>query len=563
MSKKVKHQHFKSDGSKSNTKQVTSSNDTFFYVDNWLANNGTKILVVLVAITAIFSGLLLNYKLTDGADDAAYIERAWDFLKEGKYPYFQGPAYPLSLSVLLHFFGLHILALKSFSVFCQIVFVVLSYFTFKNRVPGLVLFALLSYIALNNFFLFYAAQTYTEAFFLMVQALSFLLFFKLFDLLISEQKLSVTNPKSLLMWLLFGAVFTLLSISKSIALVGVLAVFVFLAIEKRYKELLLALLFFSGIRLMYELLVTQLFGPNTSNQLDMMMRVDMYDPSKGHEDIGGMFQRFFKNCNIYFSIHFLRMINLRKFDYVSTETIPFFAVLIPLILLEITRRMYAINKYIFFSAIYVILLCAGIFFGVQVANKQDRLLLIAMPLLFLVFFYGAYMLAKKFPSTQKAFLFFAAVMLCISFVKSSMFVQNNFAVIRANLSGDYYYGFTPDWQNYLKLSKFCADSLAPNSKVLCRKPANSFLYANGKKFIGEYSSPSTKPSADSILKVWKDKGVQYIIMASIRSNPKINNGYIINNIQRIAYPVYEKYPDKLRLVKTFGTDEAASLFELK
>jgi hypothetical protein len=63
MSKKVKHQHFKSEGSKSKTKQVTSGNDTFFYLDNWLTKNGTKILVVLVSIQDFYSIINLPTEL--------------------------------------------------------------------------------------------------------------------------------------------------------------------------------------------------------------------------------------------------------------------------------------------------------------------------------------------------------------------------------------------------------------------------------------------------------------------------------------------------------------------
>ena len=134
--------------------------------------------------------------------------------------------------------------------------------------------------------------------------------------------------------------------------------------------------------------------------------------------------------------------------------------------------------------------------------------------------------------------------------------------IKKNISGDKYYGFTPDWENYLKMSTYCADSLPKNSCVLCRKPAMSFIYGHGKKFIGEYTSPTRPPDADSVLMRWKKNNVKYIMLASLRITLKKNNGYIINNIHRMLQPVIEKYPQKLRLLKTIGSNEQCDLYEL-
>jgi hypothetical protein len=51
-------------------------------------------------------------------------------------------------------------------------------------------------------------------------------------------------------------------------------------------------------------------------------------------------------------------------------------------------------------------------------------------------------------------------------------------------------------------------------------------------------------------------------MASLRRNPKRNDGYVINTIQRLAYPVIQKYPDKLVLVKQVGESEPAYLYKI-
>jgi hypothetical protein len=122
-------------------------------------------------------------------------------------------------------------------------------------------------------------------------------------------------------------------------------------------------------------------------------------------------------------------------------------------------------------------------------------------------------------------------------------------------------GYTPDYENFIKMSKYCADSLPADAQVISRKPAMSFIYSGGKKFVGQFITTST--DADTVLMGWKKQNIQYLILASLRMNPVKNNGRIINNIHRMIGPVYQKYPQKIRLVKSIGTSEKCELYEIK
>jgi hypothetical protein len=139
--------------------------------------------------------------------------------------------------------------------------------------------------------------------------------------------------------------------------------------------------------------------------------------------------------------------------------------------------------------------------------------------------------------------------------------KENVKAFKKNLSGDIYYGYSPDWENFLKMSKYCADSLPDSVNVLSRKPSMSFLYGNGKKFVGQYMV--TSMDADTVLMNWKKQNVQYVILGSLRMNPKKNNGRVINTIHRMIGPVYQKYPQKIRLVKTIGKLEKCELYEIR
>jgi hypothetical protein len=83
-----------------------------------------------------------------------------------------------------------------------------------------------------------------------------------------------------------------------------------------------------------------------------------------------------------------------------------------------------------------------------------------------------------------------------------------------------------------KVSSFTTDSLLNRVKV-----SNQNCFA---------------VSPDSLVNALKKSRVSYIIVASLRANPNMNTGNIINNIQRYLYFVEQKYPGILTLVHQIG-----------
>ncbi len=562
MSKKDKAQIKSSVSSKNPTARTAVQLTLLDRLNNWFEKNDKKVFYTLLFFSTLFSLLLFDSKVSDGGDDSSYIERAWSFIHEGKFPYFQGPGYPLALSFFVKMFGLNVIALKFFSVACQFGFVWVTYLTFRKRIPYVVLFALISFISFNNFIQYYASQTFTESFFLFLQSICLYVTFKIIDAINNDSSLIKGFQENYGKWLLFGFMFVLLAISKSIGFVAVGGVVLYFLFTRNYKQIVYAIVMFLAFRFLYQIITTAEFGSNTSNQLEMMLRKQLYKPQGGHEDFSGMIDRFFNNFDTYISLHIYRILNpVYKHDYAITDIVPPLAYITTVVLAVFTFLSYKKNKFIFFSSIYLISLCGGIFLGVQAQNMQDRLIIIAMPLIFLVLFYGMYELVKKYSMLQTVFILFASIMLLVTIGKSTVLAKQNATALKKNLGGDVYYGFTPDWENFLKMSKYCADSLPDSENVLSRKPSMSFIYGNGKKFIGQWDSPEN-PNADSVLMGWQKQNVKYVILPNLRMNPKKNNGKIINNIHRMILPVYQKYRDKIRLVKTIGTIEKCELYEI-
>ena len=527
-------------------------------LDNWLERHDRRMMYVVLISSTLVSLLLFDSKVSPGGDDSSYIERAWSFLYDGKFPYFQGPGYPVFLSIFVKIFGLNVIALKFFSVFCQFGFVFFTYKSFVKRIPYTVLYALLFFISFNNYIQYYSSQTFTETFFLFQQSLAVYLTFKLMDSMSETDGWVDEFKKNYLKWLVFGLMFVLLSLAKSIAFASILGVIAYFILKKNYKHAVYALVAFIVIKIIYQLIITSIYGPNTSDQMELLLRKDLYKPEGGHEDFSGMIDRFFNNFNTYISLHMYRIMNLRKTD--TLLVIPALSYISSIILGICVFLSYRRNKYIFFTGIYFIILCIGIFFGVQASNMQDRLIIIVMPFIFIILFYGMYELTKQYPGIQYAFVIFSVLMLFVTIGKTLSLAKENVIALKKNLSGDIYYGYTPDWENFLKMSKYCADSLPADVGILSRKPNMSFIYSNGRRFVGQYIT--TTMDADSVLMSWKNNHVGYILLPKLRKDPRKNNGEVINTIHRMLGPVYQKYPQKVKLVKTIGTAESCELYQL-
>ncbi|MBL0330949.1 MAG: hypothetical protein IPP64_16440 [Bacteroidetes bacterium] len=128
MSKKEKHQSKTISTSKGTAAQSRNKLELFDRLNNWFEKNDKKVFYSLLFFSTIFSFILFDAKVSDGGDDSSYIERAWSLLHENKFPYFQGPGYPIFLSIVVKLFGLNVIALKMSSVVCHFGFV---WFTYK------------------------------------------------------------------------------------------------------------------------------------------------------------------------------------------------------------------------------------------------------------------------------------------------------------------------------------------------------------------------------------------------------------------------------------------------
>lgn len=524
-----------------------------------LASRQKTVLFISLGISVLFSILLFDVKVSEMNDDSMYIESGNSFAQNIRvFSSANAPLYPLILSIPIRFFGVNLILLKLFSVLFMQLALLFFFLAFKNRTPMLVLIPVIMILAVNSQIQYYASLTFTEALYMLLQGVFVYYFFKVMD----KTKDNNSLKNTWFYWIILGIWIFLFSFCKNLAIVSTLIVVFTFLLQKRFWHALYATAGVLLIRFPTEAIKKWLWGVDQmASQSTILMRVDPYDASKGLETTSGYFNRLLGNTELYISGKLYQILGFTSLDNAATPK----GLLILTMLLFLLALIFAIrnrNNYVLFSILYTTIMLGVTFIVLQLQWGQLRYILVFLPFILTIFFYGIYSLVIKRSSfTQLIYIIFAGIFFFSSFISSSVKAAKNFNVLKKNLTGDIYYGYTEDWVNYLKMSSYCADSLPKKSFVAARKAPMSFIYGHGKKFFGVYGRFSQDP--DTILNTFRDAKVTHVILASLRTNPKKADGQIISTVHYLMQIVVNKYPEKLVLVKQIGETEPAYLYEIK
>lgn len=138
-----------------------------------------------------------------------------------------------------------------------------------------------------------------------------------------------------------------------------------------------------------------------------------------------------------------------------------------------------------------------------------------------------------------------------------------FPIFLENISGDPTFGYTPDWQNYIKMTKWCAQNFPNDTKsIAVRKAPMSFIFSDGKEFYPIYGTPTENP--DSLLIPLRASKVHYLMTAELRANPEMHvDGQIIGTMHRYVYYIQVKYPNAFEFVHQEGDLEKTQLYKIR
>ena len=537
--------------------------------ENWVSKNDTKIFYGLTFLTLFLSFISFNARISEAHDDALYLEGGWRYVNEFPvYFYTQNaPLYPIFLGLLVKLFGFKLILFKLFSVIFNVLGFVLFYKALKGRIPAIVFIPVAIFQAVNHLIIYYASMTFTEAFYFFLQGLFFYYAVKIID---AVNKDGVQLKPQLKLWLLFGLSMFLISTCKSSAIVVVPSVLLFFALEKNWKAVGFSLASYLSFKIIYEVLVRSIWKAQNqfAGQSKILLQKDPYNKALGDEDTAGFIQRFVDNCNLGLSKRFYQLLgwrdenNIDVFGFVTLVTIA-------IIIIGFWKLAKQKNKVMLLFALFTGAQIILSFIILQARWDQPRITLICMPILLILMLYAFYSFTNK-PGSMGQMIYIAIAVLMVGSVSISSLKRGftNLPIVQKNLKGDKYFGYTPDWQNFLKASEWCADSLSKQSLVASRKAPMSFVYGKGKKFFPIYSvikkdSLTEQSNPDSALAFFKEKKVTHVILASLRLDPNNASAGFINTVHNIFGPISQKYPEKLRLVHTEGAFEQAYIYEIK
>jgi len=549
------------------TKTVSNSQQKSLFdkFEAWADKNSKQLFYVFLGLTLFFSLALFNARFSEANDDSGYVEAAWKYVNEfpNFYFSFNAPLYPMFLALVYKFFGFNIMLFKLTNVVLYFFSVMLFWKALFKKIPHVIFMPVMLFISVNYLMMYFASMTFTEAFYLFFQSLLFFVMGKFFELP-AEQPFK----EQLKYWILIGALTLLISISKNVAIIVVPSIIFVFVLQKDWKRAGMAALSYGVFRALYEITVKVIWGGvnQFSGQGNILMLKDPYDKSKGTDDLSGFIGRFFDNSNLYLSKRFFQIIGFR--DENSLEVYGLLAfIMLAFIVIGAIALLKQGNKFIQFITVYTVGIMLVSFVALQARWDQPRIILVCMPVLFIIMFNLIYSWVKKSGMGQLIYMVIIGF-ICGSVVLSSTSRSSkNIPIAMKNLSGKIYEGYTPDWQNFLKCSRWCNDSLGTDAFVASRKAPMSFIYAKGKKFFPIYSvikkdSLTQQSNPDSALAYFKENKVTHLMLASLRINPTQNTGQIINTLHNIAQPILQKYPQKLTLVHTEGFSEQTYLFKI-
>lgn len=547
-------------------------------LENYLSKNNLYVAIGILISALVFSLLMFDVKISIGHDDALYIESAntWSKNLTGYFYNANAPLYVMFLIFPIKLWGLNLIILKAFSVIFFIGSLWFFYKAFKNRISYTVLFSALFITAINWFILSYASLTYTECFFMCIASLFLVIFFNLIDKVDSNEWTIKSTWKN---WISLGFILLILSISRNIAVVSFIAVAVYFLIRFQWKAALFSIISFGIFRALFEFIKKAIWGDKAvlSDQMEIILRKEAYNASAGYEPISGFIDRFEGNVVIYLAGRFWEILGFKKEDGEFNPLLAFIVVALLIIgLIVIIRRK---EKYHLASLLFSGAILGATFFALQTTWGQGRFVMIHIPFLLLIIFY---LLKDWFKNFGGVYVLLFIIIAGVGLNKTFSATKNNLKYLPKNLKGDLFAGYTDDWANYLKLSKWCGDSLPPDSKIACRKAPMSFVYASKLSYFPIYRVISE--NADTVYNTLKRNKVTHVIFANLRLDPKQSGDVmsvpqagmpsiflayqdqqqknIINTVHNYFAPLAQIKPQMFELVKIMGDDEEAILYKI-
>ncbi len=557
---------------------ATSSFSLFDSLENHFNNKQNIYLIASVILAAIFSYLCFDVKISLANDDALYIEAgakyANAFFNHDSFYLANAPLYPMLLGLVIKVVGVKLITLKAFSVILFCAGIAIFFYAFRNRIPFIILIPTLLLTAINFPYLMYASLTYSECLYLVIIGISSYILLRSFEKIESTESFS---QQSILPIIAIGFAGFLFLITRNIAVIAIVPIVLFLAYRKRFIEAGASIASFGVFYFLYKFaikIIWKIDGSQYASQSGIIFNKNAYNPSLGKETFGGFITRLIENSQIYIGQRFMYILGFREemssavgadgniTEYTSTNKL--IALAFIGIVLASLYYMHKNKQYVLlFSTLFFSVLLGTTFVALQTSWGQTRLIMVYLPLILFSIFYLFYAIGKEFAFLQFLLPLVFVVLSFSSLSATLKQVQERYPVLQINMNEDPTYGYTTDWQNYIKMTKWCAKNLPNETKqIAVRKAPMSYIFSEGKEFYPIYSTPYQ--DADSLLTPFRLSKVNYIMPAKLRVvQDQYIEGQFISTVHRYMAFIAQKYGDRaFSYVHHEGEQEEAVLYKI-
>jgi len=520
-------------------------------------------LILIVTTAALLSFLCFDVKISTANDDALYIEAgaryAKNFFAKESFYLANAPLYPTLLGIIIKIFGVNLLILKSFSILFFCSGLAILFLGLRNRIPYLILIPSLLLTAINFPFLMYASLTYSECLYLLMIGITFYINYKCFDKI---EETSDSIKDQLFPAILLGFTGFLLMITRNIAAIAIIPVLLYLLYRRKFIASGVALVMSIFMYFFYRFIVKIIWQVDQSQYegQKLIFQKDAYNPALGMETPWGYVIRLVENAQIYISQRFMYVLGFGQ--EISQNSIGITVISVAIILWALYLMIRNHQNTLLYSTLFFCCLLGASFIALQTSWGQTRFIMIYLPLILMSLFYIVYYYGTKLVFLQYLYPVILFIFFISSFKLTFSKIGERFPVFLENLKGDPTYGYTPDWQNYIKMSKWCAENMPDKTQqIAVRKAPMSFIFSGGKEFYPIYGTPAE--DADSLLTPLRQANVNYFMPAELRANPDMYiENQIIGTIHRYMYYIMVKYPNAFEFVHQEGDLEKTQLYKI-
>ena len=456
-------------------------------INRFITNNERKSVIMALLCASIASILLFDIKVSLSGDDCDYIVAAGNFWKSFLYPGHHGPLYPIVLSPFVGIFGIKLIMLKILST----VFIVSSlwffYKSFQRIVPAIVTIPALFLISINPYVLFFSSYTYSEPLYLFMQSLFFYFFSKYFW----RNDTVYTLKKDWGKYLAIVFVIIGMGLTRTIGFCTVGVIILYFVLERRWKDMI----YTAGI-------FTVVFGicyaskpviwPDsaTVQSFETLLAKNPYNPEQGTEDISGLITRVTQNSHIYLSSFLYKYFGFRSSSDIPLKDIPALSLLTYILFFICLVSVFKKNKPLLFTGLYAGIMLFANFVLLHTIWAQDRILMVYYPFILFFLFGGFYYLFmnRRFKKTASVYILLLVSVLIGTGIHAKNRIGRNIPILQQNILGNDLYGLTPDWENFIKMSRWVNENLDKEAVVVSRKPSISYVYTD-RDFYGIFNVP--------------------------------------------------------------------------